>query len=177
MKNLYDQWRRKIYLIGVAISLLWTRRVPFVPSRIEVVREMLRIAEVGETDVLYDLGCGDGRICVVAAKEFGVRRAVGIDIDPRRVEEARMQARAAGVAAQTEFLLGDFTAPLDLKDATVVALFLLPNINLQIRQKLLKELRPGTRIVSNSFDMGHWQPDETGFVGWRKVYCWRVAEQ
>jgi predicted O-methyltransferase YrrM len=131
--------------------------VPFVPTPREVVDAMLAMARVGPNDVLYDLGSGDGRIVIAAAKQFGTR-GVGYDIDPARIREANVNARRAGVTDKVRFVLGDiFDA--DISEATVVTLYLLPEVNLQLRPKLLRELRPGTRVVSHRFDMGDWVPE------------------
>ena len=148
-----------------------TPDVVYVPTPPEVVDEMLRVARVTGKDVLYDLGSGDGRIPVTAAKRFGTR-GLGIDIDPQRVEEANANARAAGVTDKVKFVLGDLFE-LDLSPATVITLYLLPQLNLKLRPTLWK-LKPGTRIVSHEFDMGDWKPEQTVKVGSRSVHFWRV---
>jgi trans-aconitate methyltransferase len=133
--------------------------VPYVPTNDRVVAEMLKMADVKKTDVLYDLGSGDGRIPITAAQRFGTR-GVGIDIDPERITEAKQNAVVAGVADRVRFIEGDiFDA--DIKEATVVTLYLLPEINLRLRPKLLSDLKPGTRIVSHNYDMGDWAPLKT----------------
>lgn len=132
--------------------------VPYVPTSDKAVREMLKLAGVKKSDVVYDLGCGDGRIVISAAKNYGAR-GVGIDIDPERIKQARENARKAGIENLVQFAENDLFAA-DIHEATVVTLFLLPHINLKLRPKLLKELKPGTRIVSNTFDMGNWKPDK-----------------
>jgi hypothetical protein len=130
--------------------------VPYVPTHESLVDEMLRMAKVGKNDVLYDLGSGDGRIVITAAKRFGTR-GIGYDLDPERVSEARENARRAGVADRVRFEQQDiFTAKIS--DATVVTMYLLPDVNLRLRPKLLSDLRPGTRIVSHNYDLGDWQP-------------------
>jgi SAM-dependent methyltransferase len=133
--------------------------VPYVPTHELVVAEMLKVAKVGKDDVLYDLGSGDGRIPITAAKQFGTR-GVGVDIDPARVKEARENAVKAGVADKVKFFQQDLFKT-DIKEATVVTLYLLPDINLKLRPKLLAELKPGTRVVSHNYDMGDWKPLET----------------
>jgi SAM-dependent methyltransferase len=147
--------------------------VPFVPTSEETVEAMLRLAQVGPDDLVYDLGCGDGRIVVTAAKRFGAR-AIGVDINPERIQESTQNALQAGVTNRVRFVQGDlFTA--DIQNATVVSLYLLPSVNLRLRPKLLSELRPGTRIVSHSFDMGDWRPDQTRRVGgYTTIYGWVV---
>ena len=146
--------------------------VPFVPTPEQVVVGMLEMAKVGPKDVVYDLGSGDGRIVITAARRHGAR-GVGIDIDPKMIKVARENARRAGVTARVEFREGDlFTA--DISEATVVTLYLLPRINLELRPKLLSELKPGTRIVSHGFDMGDWLPTATRTVGTSTVYYWVV---
>ncbi len=148
--------------------------VIYVPTPPEVVQAMLKAAKVTKNDVVYDLGCGDGRIVVTAAKEFGAR-GVGIDIDPQRIKEATENAKANGVTDRVKFLLQDLFET-DFREATVVTLYLLPSLNLKIRPKLLKELKPGTRIVSHAFDMGDWQPEQTIDVDGRTVYMWTVPK-
>ncbi|WP_242335049.1 cyclopropane-fatty-acyl-phospholipid synthase family protein [Anaeromyxobacter sp. SG66] len=148
-----------------------TPDVIFVPTPERVVATMLDLARVGKGDVVYDLGCGDGRI-VVAAAQRGARKAVGVDIDPERIAEARANVRAAGVADRVEIREGDLFE-LDLSDATVVTLYLLPDLNLKLRPKLLA-LRPGTRIVSHAFDMGDWKPAAVRQVDGKTVYFWTV---
>jgi hypothetical protein len=133
--------------------------VPYVPTDERVVSTMLRLAGVGRGDVLYDLGSGDGRIVITAAKHFGAR-GVGVELDPDLVREAQDNARQAGVADQVRFLQQDlFDA--DIREATVVTLYLLQEVNLKLRPKLLRELRPGTRVVSHNYDMGDWMPQRT----------------
>jgi ribosomal protein L11 methylase PrmA len=130
--------------------------VPYVPTTDEAVKVMLKLANVSKNDIVYDLGCGDGRIVISAAKEYGAR-GVGIDIDPERIQEAEANAKKAGVEKLVRFEENDlFDA--DIHDATVVTLFLLNRINLRLRPKLLGELKPGTRVVSNTFGMGDWKP-------------------
>jgi SAM-dependent methyltransferase len=151
--------------------------VPFVPTPTEVVDEMLRLADVKAGDVLYDLGCGDGRIVIAAAKRFGTR-AVGIDIDPVRISESNDNAAIAGVAGKVRFIQQNLFEA-DFGDATVVTMYLLTSVNRRLRPKLLAELKPGTRLVSHSFDMGDWRPDETSVVttsfdDQRAVYYWVV---
>jgi ubiquinone/menaquinone biosynthesis C-methylase UbiE len=153
-----------------------TPDVIFVPTPQEVVDEMLRVADVKQGDVLYDLGSGDGRIPVTAAKRFGVR-AVGIDIDPKLVAEATENAKREGVANLVTFRLGDMFAA-DLRGATVVALYLSDTLNVMLRPKLLRELPVGARIVSHDFRMGDWPPEKAVRVPWknlyRTVYVWTV---
>ncbi len=151
--------------------------VHYVPTPEEVVAEMLRLANVGKDDVIYDLGCGDGRIVITAAQKYGAR-GVGIDIDPERIKESNENARKAGVTDRVKFLQQDlFTT--DFREATVVTLYLLPALNLKLRPKLLSELKPGTRIVSHAFDMGDWKPEKVVNVPGdvdqdRTVYFWVV---
>jgi tRNA G37 N-methylase Trm5 len=149
--------------------------VIYVPTPYEVVDEMLRLARVKKGDVLYDLGSGDGRIPVTAAKKFGVR-AVGIDIDPQRIREANENAKKNGVAKLVTFKQEDLFKT-DFREATVVTLYLLPDLNVKLRPRLLNELRPGTRIVSHQFDMGTWQPEKKVELNGRVVYLWTVPER
>ena len=139
------------------------RRAPdvhFVPTETAMVRAMLKVAKVGKNDVVYDLGCGDGRIVIAAVKEYRAKRGVCVDIDPVRIEESRRNADKAGVARKITFREGDLFE-MDLRDATVVTLYLLPALNERLRPKLFRELKPGSRVVSNSFDMGEWKADST----------------
>jgi SAM-dependent methyltransferase len=137
--------------------------VPFVPTTDEAVKAMLKLAGVQKTDTVYDLGCGDGRIVIAAARDFGAR-GVGIDIDPKRIAEANENAKKAGVVGRVRFEENDLFEA-DFHEATVVTLFLLSEVNLRLRPKLLRELKPGTRIVSNTFDMGDWKPEKEIEVG------------
>jgi SAM-dependent methyltransferase len=145
--------------------------VIYEPSPPEVVEAMLRLADVGPADVVYDLGCGDGRIVVAAARRGA--RGVGVDIDPERVREARANARAAGVEDRVEIREADLF-DTDVRDATVVMLFLQPDVNLRLRPRLLAQLRPGARIVSHWHDMGDWKPTAQVKVSGRNVYLWTV---
>jgi SAM-dependent methyltransferase len=142
--------------------------VRYVPTPDEVVREMLQTARVTQNDTVYDLGCGDGRIVITAAKLFGAR-GVGVDIDPFRIEESRENARKAGVTDQVRFIQQDLFQT-DIGEATVVALYLTADLNVKLRPKLFQELKPGTRILSHSFAMGNWKPDYTGRTGRVKIY-------
>jgi SAM-dependent methyltransferase len=163
-------------LLGAALAHAQTAArspdVPFVPTPTEVVAGMLRLADVKRGDVVYDLGSGDGRIVIAAAKRYGAR-GVGIDIDPERVAEASRNARAAKVADRVRFLNQDLFES-DLSEATVVTLYLLPRLNLKLRPKLLAELKPGTRVVSHGFDMGDWKPDRTVMVGETAIHLWTI---
>lgn len=131
---------------------------------------MLKVATVGKDDIVYDLGSGDGRIVITAAKEYGAR-GVGIDIDPERVAEATANAQQAGVSHLVRFLSQDLFRT-NLSEATVVTIYLLPGLNLKLRPKLLAELKPGTRVVSHAFDMGNWVPDKTLEVDGERIYFW-----
>ena len=146
--------------------------VIFVPTPYEVVEEMLRLAQVKKGDVLYDLGSGDGRIPVTAAKKYGIR-AVGVDIDPERIMEAKENARKNGVTGLVQFRQEDLFKT-DFHEASVVTLYLLPDLNVKLRPRLLAELKPGTRIVSHQFDMGTWKPEKKIELNGRTVYLWTV---
>ena len=151
------------------------RRSPdviFVPTPNEVVDKMLEVAKVNSKDVVYDLGCGDGRIVITAAQKYGVR-AVGIDIDPKRIAEANANAKAAKVTDKVRFVEGDLFEA-DIGEATVVTLYLLTRLNEKLKPKLLKDLQPGTRVVSHAFDMGDWMPEQKAQVGASSVYLWRI---
>lgn len=131
--------------------------VPYVPTTEPAVQEMLKLAGVSKSDVVYDLGCGDGRIVIAAAKQYGAR-GVGIDINPERISEAKENAKKAGVEHLVKFIEQDLFEA-DIHEATVVTLFLLTEVNMKLRPKLLADLRPGTRVVSNTFEMGDWKPE------------------
>lgn len=150
--------------------------VIYVPTPQVVVDAMLQAADVTAKDVVYDLGSGDGRIVITAATKYGAR-GVGIDIDPAMVAKATENAAAAGVADRVRFIQGNvFTA--DISDATVVTLYLLQSLNERLRPKLVRELRPGTRVVSHVFNMGpEWPPLKTLRVGASPVYLWTIAER
>lgn len=166
------------FLLHFAISEGQKKRldVPFVATPHNVVVEMLRIAEVQKGDVLYDLGCGDGRIVIAAAQKAGAH-AVGVEIDPQRIRESQANAVKARVEHLVKFLEQDFFKT-DLREASVVTLYLLPFLNVRLRPKLLAELKPGSRIVSHDFRMGEWIPDRSLFVLSGKrlhtLYCWVV---
>lgn len=149
--------------------------VPYVTTPEALVDSMLALAEVTAGDVVYDLGSGDGRIPIRAAKMYGAR-GVGIELRADLVEEARQNAKAAGVADRVAFQEGDLFEA-DLSDATVVTIYLLPSVNLALRPKLFRELDPGTRVVSHDFHMGAWRPVRTIEVGGRRLYLWRIPEE
>ena len=149
--------------------------VIFVPTPQEVVDAMLKLAEVSADDVIYDLGSGDGRTPITAARTYGAS-GVGIDIDPQRIKEAMANLETAGVADKVQFLNQDlFTS--DISEATVVTLYLLPSLNLKLLPKLNAELRPGTRVVSHAFDMGDIEAEQTQNVNGRTIYLWTVPIQ
>jgi SAM-dependent methyltransferase len=144
--------------------------IHFVATPQYVVNEMLELAGTNQNDVVYDLGCGDGRFVITAAKKYGAR-GVGIDIDPERIRESRANAKKAGVEDRVTFLEQDLF-DTDLGPATIVALYLLPELNLSLRSRLFKQLRPGTRILSHAFDMGDWRPDAVDVLGESTYYFW-----
>ena len=149
--------------------------VVYVPTPQAVVDKMLELAKVGKNDVIYDLGSGDGRIPITAAQKFGTQ-GIGIDIDPERIKEANANAQKAGVTDKVKFLQQDlFTT--DFSKATVVTLYLLPELNVKLRPQLFKQLKPGTRIVSHAFDMGDWKPEKTVQVDGKTIYYWTVPEK
>jgi SAM-dependent methyltransferase len=153
---------------------------PFVPTPQDVVERMLELAGVGKGDVVYDLGCGDGRLVITAAKKFGAR-GVGIDIDPERIAESQANARAAGVEGQVSFKLED-AMTVDVTPATVVTLYLLSSSNLKLRPMLTRQLKPGSRIVSHSFSMGDWRADKIDTFtdangSTRTLYLWKADGQ
>lgn len=146
--------------------------VTYEPTPLPVVRKMLRLAQVGPEDRVYDLGSGDGRIPILAASEFGAR-AVGIDIDPQRIREAEENARTAGVSDRVRFRNEDLFEA-DIRDATVVTLFLSREVNLRLRPRLLRQLAPGTRVVSYWHDLGTWRPLRTVRTRRANIYLWHV---
>lgn len=160
-----------------------TPDVPYVPTTEPAVEAMLDLAKVTKNDVVYDLGCGDGRIVITAAKKFGAR-GVGIDINPERIAEARANAKKAGVEHLVRFIEQDLFEA-DIREASVVTLFLLSSVNLKLRPKLLADLKPGARVVSNTFDMGDWKPDkeftlddngEDSYLS-HKFYLWIIPKE
>lgn len=147
--------------------------VPYVPTPPEVVDKMLELARIRPGDLVYDLGCGDGRIVIAAASRFGAR-GVGIDIDPQRIAEAKANAITTGVADRTRFEVGDLFKS-DFSDADAVMLYLLPAVNVQLRPQLWQQLRIGTRVVSHQFHMGpEWPPEQTVTLTPQTVYAWTI---
>ena len=146
--------------------------VPYVPTRPELVDQMLKLADIKKTDTVIDLGCGDGRIVITAAAKYGAH-GIGYDLNPERIKEANENARKAGVADRVKFVEGNlFDA--DIHAATVVTLYLLPDVNMRLRPKLLKDLKPGTRVVSHAFDMGDWKPEKQVSTDYSTLYLWIV---
>ena len=145
------------------------------PTPESVVEAMLQVANVGKNDIVYDLGCGDGRIPVTAARKYGAR-GVGIDIDPQRIKEANENVAKNNVGDRVKIVQGDLFEQ-DLSQATVVTLYLLPSLNVKLMPKLMKELKPGTRVVSHAFDMGDWKPEKELDVEGRKVYYWTIPKR
>ncbi len=160
----------------VAVAQQKMLDVPYVPTKYPVVDEMLRIVGVDKGDIVYDLGCGDGRIVITAAQRYGAK-GVGFDIDPERIQESRDNAKKAGVTGLVQFFEQDlFTA--DFHQASVMTLYLLTSVNLKLRPKILRELKPGTRVVSHNFGMGEWKPDQSSSVDvddiTHEVYFWVI---
>ena len=145
--------------------------VIFLPTPDETVDAMLKLAGVTAKDTVYDLGSGDGRIVIAAAKKGA--RGVGIDIDPERIKEANANAKAAGVTDKVRFIRGDLFEA-NISEATVVTLYLLSGLNLKLRPKLMKDLNPGTRVVSHSFDMGDWKPEKQENIRGTTIHLWRI---
>ncbi|HYA30139.1 MAG TPA: class I SAM-dependent methyltransferase [Acidobacteriota bacterium] len=151
--------------------------VPYVPTPQEVVDRMLELAQVKPGDVVYDLGSGDGRIVVTAAKKYGVK-AIGFEIDPQRIKEAHENIKKAGVEKLVEIRQQDIRT-VDLSAASVVTMYLLPEVNLMIRPNIWKQMKPGSRIVSHDFDMGDWKPLKTEQIkdgsSWdHTLYLWQI---
>lgn len=170
---------QKIFLLSSILLLLIhfplkAQDVVYVPTKQEVVDAMLELADVKESDVVYDLGCGDGRIVITAAKRFGAK-GKGIDIDPERIKESKENAIKAGVTDKVEFVLEDMFET-DVSEASVVYLFLLESLNKELLPKLLEQLKPGSRIVSHVFTMGDWQPEKMEFIEGAPIFLWTVPE-
>lgn len=161
-----------IVLLFFTLQEIYYTQVPYVPTPQEVVDGMLALAEVKQNDMVYDLGCGDGRIVVTAAKKYGAR-GVGIDNNPERIKDSEANAKQNGVTNKVNFREQNLFET-DLSNATVVTLYLLSEINLKLRPKLFKELKPGTRIVSHSFDMDDWEPDVQKSINGRSIYYWKI---
>jgi len=161
------------YAIAVAQDTLFENKkiVPFVPTPQEVVDKMIELAGVKKGDLVYDLGSGDGRIVVTAAKKGA--KAVGFEIDGDLVKQSRDNIRKAGVQEQAEIRQQDILT-VDLSAASVVTMYLLPDVNLQLRPNILSQLKPGSRVVSHAFDMGDWKPDRTERVDGRTLYLWTI---
>ncbi|HWP57854.1 MAG TPA: methyltransferase domain-containing protein [Candidatus Acidoferrales bacterium] len=154
--------------------------VPFVPTPQEVVERMLALAQVKKGDVVYDLGSGDGRIVITAAKKYGAK-AVGFEIDPELIKQSREAIRKEGLGHLAEIREQDILT-VDLSPASVVTMYLLPSVNLQLRPKVMAQLKPGARVVSHAFDMGDWKPDKTEAVkdssGYeRTIYLWIIKDK
>lgn len=170
----------KILFSALVVTLSTTywamaQDVHYVPTRQAVVDAMLELANVTEDDVVYDLGCGDGRIVVTAAKTYGAK-GKGIDIDPQRIKEANANAEKAGVTDKVEFEEANLFES-DVSEASVVTLYLLNSLNMKLRPILLEQLKPGTRIVSHAFNMGDWEPEKTIQVDGATVHLWTVPEK
>lgn len=169
-----------VVLLAQNVSLTWAQEgkiVPYVPTPQEVVDRMLELAQVKKGDVVYDLGSGDGRIVVTAAKKFGVR-AIGFEIDPERIRESKENIKKAGVEHLVEIRQQDIRT-VDLSPASVLTMYLLPEVNLMIRPNIWKQMKVGSRIVSHDFDMGDWKPLKTEYVkdsgSWdHTLYLWHL---
>ncbi|KAA5541300.1 SAM-dependent methyltransferase [Adhaeribacter rhizoryzae] len=168
-------WVITASLAQEAATAARTPDVPYVPTRQTVVDAMLILAKVTKNDVVYDLGCGDGRIVITAAKQYGAT-GTGIDINPERIKEANQNAQAAKVTDKVKFEQADLFET-DFSKASVVTLYLLPSVNLKLRPILLKQLKPGSRIVSHAFNMGDWEPEQKIEVDGSTIYYWTVPEK
>lgn len=170
MKNL------KIFFVFLILPFIGgAQDVIYVPTSDTVVDAMLKLAKVKAGDVVYDLGSGDGRIVIAAAKNYGAR-GVGIDIDPERISESNLNAKKAGVTKKVKFVEADLFES-NFSEATVVTLYLLSRLNERLKPMLLKQLKPGTRIVSHAFDMGDWKPEEVRMVDGATIYLWTIPEK
>ena len=168
-----------VFVLVQPMSAQWQNEdvgdVPYIPTPPQLGAAMLTLAQVKAGDVVYDLGCGDGRIVITAAMKYAAR-GVGIDINPERIKEAVAKAREKGVADKVKFLEKDLFEA-DFHEATVVTLYLLPEVNLRLRPILLKQLKVGARVVSHSFDLGDWAPDKKIQIEGRSLYLWTVTEE
>ncbi len=168
-----------LLLLFTCSTQLWAQErnldVPYVPTPQTVVDAMLNVAKVNSNDVVYDLGCGDGRIVVTPAKKYGAT-GVGIDLDAQRVKEANENAKKAGIQQKVQFHQGDLFE-FDFSKASVLTLYLLPDVNLKLKPKILAEMKPGSRVVSHSFNMGDWKPEQEIVVDGRTVYLWIVPQK
>lgn len=176
--------RRALFLLFGPLTAGATDEPPyprFEPTPLEIVHEMLKLAGVKPGDVVYDLGSGDGRVVIAAVRNFGADRGVGVELNGRLVQRSVRNAQAAGVQERVRFIRKDlFDA--DIREATVVTLYLLPEVNTLLRPKLLRELKPGTRVVSHSHDMDDWEPERVlevkdGYGKMHQIYLWTIPER
>ena len=178
--GLVSGWRGSVGIGSVALAqddIESKKIVPYVPTPQEVVDRMLELAQVKKGDVVYDLGSGDGRIVVTAAKKYGVK-AIGYEIDPQRIKESHENIKKAGVEKLVEIKQQDIRT-VDLSPASVVTMYLLPDVNLMLRPNIWNQMKPGSRVVSHDFDMGDWKAVKTEHIkdssGWdHTLYLWRV---
>jgi len=164
--NYYVSWD------GMQLAKGATLDVPYAATPYEIADEMVRLADVKGDDVVYDLGCGDGRLVIAAVKKAGCS-GVGIDIDPERIKESRQNAIIGGVQDRVRFVEQNFFDS-DVREATVMLIYLFPDVNIKLRAKFLKEMKPGSRLVSHAFDMGDWKPDNTASIRAQRVYYWVI---
>ena len=164
--NYYVSWDGLQLAKGVMLD------VPYAATPYEMADEMVLLADVRKDDMVYDLGCGDGRLVIAAVKKTGCR-GVGIDIDPDRIKESRVNARAAGVEDRIRFVEQNFFKS-DVREATVMLIYLFPDVNIKLRGKFLSEMKPGSRLVSHAFDMGDWKPDNSASIRAQRVYYWVI---
>ena len=148
--------------------------VPYVPTPQAVVDRMIQLGNVDAKDVVYDLGCGDGRLVITAAQKGA--RGMGVDLNPARIAEANANAKKAGVTGRVQFKVANLFET-DVSPASVVTLYLLPEVNLKLRPQLWKQLKVGTRVVSHAFDMGDWAPEQTVRVDNKTIYAWTITEK
>jgi 2-polyprenyl-3-methyl-5-hydroxy-6-metoxy-1,4-benzoquinol methylase len=173
-----DGWRGGLVWFAAALAALAPSvnaaelDVPYVQTPQPVVDRMLELAGVKATDFVMDVGCGDGRMVVTAAKTYGAR-GLGIDIDPQRIAEAKLNAQRAGVANKVEFRVGNLFAA-DISQADVLAMYLLETVNMQLRPKILSTMKPGVRVVSHAFTMGDWKADLQESIDGKQVFMWVV---
>jgi SAM-dependent methyltransferase len=157
---------------GLQIARGASLDVPYAATPYEIADEMVRLADVKSDDVVYDLGCGDGRLVIAAVRKAGCR-GVGIDIDPERIKESRQNAIIAGLQDRVRFVEQNFFES-DVREATVMLIYLFPDVNIKLRAKFLNEMKPGSRLVSHAFDMGDWKPDNMASIRTQRVYLWVI---
>ena len=178
---IHTVWLTLMLLGSLALPSLRTTQqevdihAPYVTTPLPVVHAMLKLADTRKSDVVYDLGCGDGRIVIAAAKRYGAH-GVGVDINPELIQEARANAKREGVESLVRFTAQN-VYEMDFREATVVAMYLLPDMHRKLSPKLQRDLRPGARIVTHTFDLGDWKPHQSRNINGEQIFLWRVGKR